>query len=66
VETHCNRSVPGWDWTRNRPGNLDTLLTLNVTLPLSCLGGLADGGRSFREVCRKLKLHSEVNFKLWE
>jgi len=28
VETHCNGSVPGWNRTRNRPGNLDLLLTL--------------------------------------
>jgi len=28
VETCCNSSVPGWNWTRNWPGNLDPLLTL--------------------------------------
>jgi len=33
----------------------------NVTLPLSSHGELADGGRSCREVRRKLKLHSGVN-----
>jgi hypothetical protein len=29
VETRCNGSVPGWNQTWNRPGNLDPLLTLN-------------------------------------
>ena len=33
----------------------------NVTLPLSSHGELADGGRSCREVRRKLKQHSGVN-----
>jgi len=28
VGTRCNGSVPGWNRTRNRPGNLDPLLTL--------------------------------------
>jgi len=28
VETRCNGSVPGWNRTRNQPGNLDPLLTL--------------------------------------
>jgi len=28
VETWCNSSVPGWNQIRNRPGNLDPLLTL--------------------------------------
>ena len=28
METRCNGSVPGWNRTRNRPGNLDPLLTL--------------------------------------
>jgi len=28
VETRCNGSVPGWNRSRNRPGNLDPLLTL--------------------------------------
>ena len=28
VETRCNSLVPGWNQTRNRPGNLDPLLTL--------------------------------------
>jgi len=30
VETRCNGSVPGWNRTRNRPGNLDPLLTLGA------------------------------------
>jgi len=33
----------------------------NVTLPFSSHGELVDGGRSCREVRRKLKLHSGVN-----
>ena len=28
MEIHCNGSVPDWNRTRNRPGNLDPLLTL--------------------------------------
>jgi len=32
-----------------------------VTLPLSSHGELADGGRSYMEARRKLKLHSGVN-----
>jgi len=31
VETCRNGSVPGWNRTRNRPGNLDPLLTLALT-----------------------------------
>jgi len=30
VETRCNSSVSGWNRTRNRPGNLDPLLTLSL------------------------------------
>jgi len=32
-----------------------------VTVSLSSHGKLADGGRSCKEACRKLKLHSGVN-----
>jgi len=32
-----------------------------VTLPFNSHAELADGGRSCREACRKLKLHSRVN-----
>ena len=32
-----------------------------VTLPVSCQGELADGGRSCRKARRNLKLHSGVN-----
>jgi len=32
-----------------------------VTLPLSSHGELADGGRSYREACRKVTLHAGVN-----
>jgi hypothetical protein len=34
----------------------------NVTLPVSCHGDLADGGRSCSEGCRKLKLNSGGNW----
>jgi len=43
-------------WRRSMPWECD-----NVTLPLSSHGELADGGRSCREVRRKLNLHSGVN-----
>jgi len=31
VETRCNGSVPGWNRTRNQPGNFDPLLTLVIS-----------------------------------
>jgi len=31
VETLCNGLVPGWNRTRNRPGNLEPLLTLAMS-----------------------------------
>jgi hypothetical protein len=31
VGTGCNGSVPGWNRTRNQPGNLDPLLTRYLT-----------------------------------
>jgi len=37
VETRCNGSVPGWNRTRNRPGNLDPLLTLVAAKKNSCV-----------------------------
>jgi hypothetical protein len=33
-----------------------------VTLSLSSHGELADSGQLYREACRKLKLHSSINF----
>jgi len=54
-------SVPGTETVFHQLVNSQPWDCDEVTLPLSCHGELADGGRSCMEARRKLKLHSGVN-----
>jgi len=60
LEAVDGRRARCWDTihqlVNSQPGECD-----NVPLPLITHGELVDGGRSCREVRRKLKLHSGVN-----